>query len=202
MLYIPATNTVILSQNQRYIHPTTNEVYGGTDYGNADKLAEIGAVPLTIEPVAEGYRATDWTAVEESGAWFYRPTVEADPAARDALLAAVNVEREQRKEDLTVTADGMVFDADEKSRSNIMGVVSAISAGIPITFPIDWRDSANVTQSLTQVQLVTIAAAMMAAVSKLYSKSWTLKDTTIPGLTDSEVGTFNVAADEHWSLYV
>jgi hypothetical protein len=199
-IYIPATQTIIRSPGERYIHPQTGEVYGGTDYDDPAKLAEIGAVPITIAPVSAGYRAVSWAAIQESGAWIYRPTVEADPDVRTALLAAVNVERERRKAVLTVTVDGVVFDADGESRSNIAGILSAVSSGLPVTFPHDWRDAGNVTRSLSQAQLVTLAGTMMGAMKALYDASWTLKDVTIPALTDAQVGTFNVAADEHWAF--
>jgi hypothetical protein len=199
MLYVPATDTIIWSATQRYSHPQTGEVYGGTDYDNADKLAEIGAVPITVETVAAGYRAISWAAIQEEGAWIYRPTVEVDPDVRAALLAAVNEERERRKQTLLVTVDGMTFDADDESRSNVTGVLSAVSAGVPVPFPVDWRDAANNTQSLTQAQLVTLAATMMAAVTALYDKSWVLKDVAIPALTDAQVGSFDVTNDEHWA---
>ena len=54
MLYVAATSTAILSPSQRYIHPQTGEVYGGSDYADAAKIAEIGAVPLRIVPAVGG----------------------------------------------------------------------------------------------------------------------------------------------------
>jgi len=45
-LYVPATSTVIADYFQRYTHPATDIVYGGTDYDDPAKLAEIGAVQL------------------------------------------------------------------------------------------------------------------------------------------------------------
>ena len=77
-LYIPATDTIIRNASQRYIHPQTNEIYGGTNYDSADKLAEIGAEPITMETVEAGYLATAWTVVKEDGSWRYRPTVQVD----------------------------------------------------------------------------------------------------------------------------
>ena len=80
-LYIPATQTIILSPTQRYVHPTSGEVYGGTDYSDPIKCAEIGAEPLTIEAAPEGYRALTWETVEVEGEWVYRPaTTEEIPA--------------------------------------------------------------------------------------------------------------------------
>ena len=198
MLYIPATQTIIRSAGERYVHPQTGEIYGGTDYDDPTKLAEIGAVPITVEPVPAGCRATSWAAVQENGVWVYRPTVEADPTIRSGLRDAVNAERARRKEALTVTVDGWTFDADDESRANIIGILSAISAGVPIPFPQEWRDAGNVTRELTQTQLVTLAAAMMGAVKGLYDASWLLKDVTIPALTDGACATFDVTSDQWW----
>jgi hypothetical protein len=198
-IYIPDTQTIIRSAGERYTHPQTGEIYGGTDYDDPTKLAEIGAVSITVEPVPAGCRATSWTAVQENGAWIYRPTTETDPMVRSGLRDAVNAERARRKEALTVTLDGWTFDADDESRSNITGLLSAVSAGVPVPFPQDWRDSSNVTRSLNQGQLVTLAATMMGAITALYTASWTLKDVTIPALTDEQCATFDVTANEHWA---
>jgi hypothetical protein len=46
MLYVPATQTIIKNR-ERYTHHVTGEVYGGADYDDAKKLAQIGAIPLT-----------------------------------------------------------------------------------------------------------------------------------------------------------
>jgi hypothetical protein len=197
-IYIPDTQTIIRSPGERYIHPQTGEVYGGTDYDNPDKLTEIGAMPITIESVPAGYRAVSWEVVQESDAWFYRPSVEDDPTIRSGILASVNAERSRRKEALTVTLGDWTFDADDESRSNIVGILSAVSSGVPVPFPQDWRDSSNVTRSLSQEQLVNLAAMMMGALKGLYDASWTLKDVTIPSLTDEECATFDVTSDQWW----
>jgi hypothetical protein len=44
--------TVIRAKYQRWIHPQTKEVYGGTDYDDPKKCAEIGAVEH-VDPIAE-----------------------------------------------------------------------------------------------------------------------------------------------------
>jgi hypothetical protein len=93
-LYIPAAQVVIRSQGERYTHPVTGEVYGGTDYDNPTKLAEIGAEPITIEAVPEGYRALTWETVQVDGAWVHRPaTTEEIPALTDGEKAALRQAR-------------------------------------------------------------------------------------------------------------
>jgi len=90
MLYVPATQTIILSPAQRYTHPTTGIIYGGTDYDDAAKLAEIGAVPLTVGSAPEGYRALTWETVEVDGEWVHRPaTTEEIPAPTAEEKAAI-----------------------------------------------------------------------------------------------------------------
>ena len=64
-IYVPASDTVITDYFQRYNHPVTGEVYGGTDYDNPVKLAEIGAVPLRVEQPAEGFDAETWEVVDD-----------------------------------------------------------------------------------------------------------------------------------------
>ena len=93
-LYVPTTQVIIRTSGERYVHPTTGEVYGGTDYDNPTKLAEIGAEPITIEAVPEGYRALTWETVQVDGAWVYRPaTTEEIPALTDGEKAALRRSR-------------------------------------------------------------------------------------------------------------
>jgi hypothetical protein len=81
MLYIPETQTIIRTAGERYSHPQTGEIYGGTDYSDPVKCAEIGAEPLTFEAASDGYRALTWETVQVNGAWVHRPaTTEVIPA--------------------------------------------------------------------------------------------------------------------------
>jgi len=78
MLYIEATSTIITSPGERYIHPVTGIVYGGTDYGNLVKLAEIGAVQLRILTPVEGLEIVEWVVeddAENPGGKQYRPVM-------------------------------------------------------------------------------------------------------------------------------
>ena len=49
-IYIPATQTIIRSYLDRYVHQ--GETYGGTDYDDAAELAEMGAVPVVDDITA------------------------------------------------------------------------------------------------------------------------------------------------------
>ena len=66
MLYIEVTNTVITDPTQRYIHPVTGEVYGGTDYADPAKVDQIGAVPLRVVAPTAGLEVVRWVVEDDS----------------------------------------------------------------------------------------------------------------------------------------
>ena len=66
MLYIEVTNTVITDPTQRYIHPVTGEVYGGTDYGDPAKIKQIGAVPLRVPAPTAGLEVVGQVVEDDS----------------------------------------------------------------------------------------------------------------------------------------
>jgi hypothetical protein len=74
----PAYSTVLnrVVNGGRLQHPTTGEIYGGTDWSSPDKCAEMGLVSLRIEQPATG-EAIDWEIVddpENQGCKLKRPT--------------------------------------------------------------------------------------------------------------------------------
>ena len=239
-LYVPATSTVIADYFQRYTHPVTEIVYGGTDYDSPVKLAEIGAVPLrALAPVA-GLEIVEWVVEDDSenpGGKQYRPVmlrVEQPSAGFDAATwevvddvtnpgdklrrpltttpwaitaanrtdknALVDAERLRRLNILKVTASGVTFEADPSSRINLTTVVAAIAGGAVVPNPFPWRDAGNVVRNLTHVQLLELSRLMLIAVRDMFQKSWTLKDTTLPAITDAiEFRAFDVTDDSLWA---
>jgi hypothetical protein len=239
MLYVEATNTVILS-GERYIHPDTGIVYGGTDYGDPAKLAEIGAVPLRALTPTEGLEIVEWVVEDDSenpGGKQYRPVmlrVEQPAEGFDAetweivddvanpgdklrrpltttpwvITAAdrvdkntlVVLERTRRLDLLTVTANSVTFEADPSSRINLTTVVAAIAGGAAVPNPFPWRDAGDVVRNLTHAQLLELSRVMLIAVRDVFQKSWALKDTTLPAITDAVAfRAFDVTDDSLWS---
>lgn len=90
MLYIEATQTVITNATQRYIHPVTGEVYGGADYVDPAKIAQIGAVPLRVVAPTKGLEVVEWVVEDDElniGGKKYRPVmlyVQLPPDGEDA----------------------------------------------------------------------------------------------------------------------
>jgi hypothetical protein len=90
MFYSKLANKILTG---RVVHPITGEVYGGTDFDNPSKLAELEAEPITVETVPDGYRAVSWSVVNVGGAYVYRPTTEAIPALTDGEKVALRKAR-------------------------------------------------------------------------------------------------------------
>jgi len=205
MLYIEATNTVITDPGQRYTHPDTGEVYGGTDYNDPAKLAEIGAVPLRIEQPDTGFDTATWEIVddpENKGGKLKRPATTTPwtitPADLATKVNAVVQERDRRMELLTVSYNDWTIVADSKAIANLTSIVSAMTAGVPIGEVFPWPDASGAVQMLTPTQLVELGGVMLAATLPLYTKSWTLNG-TLAAITNPVVfRTVDVTADEHW----
>ena len=239
-LYVPATSTVIVEYFQRYTHPITDIVYGGTDYDNPVKLAEVGAVPLRALTPAEGLEIVEWVVeddTENPGGKQYRPVmlrvqppaegfdaatweIVDDPAHPGDKLrrpltttpwvitaanhtdknTLVDLERTRRLDLLKVTASGVTFEADPSSRINLTAVIAAIAGGAVVPNPFPWRDAGNVVRNLTHVQLLELSRVMLIAVRDMFQKSWTLKDTTLPAITDAiAFRAFDVTDDSLWA---
>jgi len=205
MLYIEETNTVISSAAQRYIHPQTGEVYGGTDYDNPAKLAEIGAVPLRIEQPEEGFDALTWEIVddpENPGCKLQRPATTTPwtitDTDRSLKAASVIQERTRRLELLIVIYGELPIVADNRAITNLTSIVSAMTAGVPIGESFPWPDSAGVVHILTPAQLVELGGMMLAATLPLYTKSWEM-NAILAAITDPVAfREFDVTVDQYW----
>lgn len=164
-------------------------------------------VMLRIEQPAAGLDAATWEIVDDPahpGDLLKRPATTTPwvitAADREDKAAAVNAERTRRLSALTVTMDGNVYEADLQSRGNLTSLVAAINAGIPVGDEVAWRDANDVIRLLKPSKLIELAGLMLAAVSAIYGKSWTLKDTTISEIIDPVAfRAYGVTDDGLWS---
>lgn len=113
------------------------------------------------------------------------------------LLEQVNIERERRLEESIVSLNGIDYDANQRSRDNITGVIVESLAGVPIPWPIDWRCADNITRALSMEDAVTVSALIMQKIKFIYSKSWDLKDNIIPNA--ETLSDIDVKSDEYWT---
>jgi len=204
-IYIPATQTIIQSYSARYTHPTTGEVYGGTDYDNADKLAELGAVPLRTEEAGVGFDVDTWEVVDDPdniGGKLRRPLTTTAWTITTQDLAAkkeqIDEELARRIEETTVVYNGWTFQAKDRSITSITRVVSAITAGVPVEDPFGWRDADDVIHPLTHVQLIELAATMFATINPIFNKSFALKDTVTALNSAIDFRAFDVKESGNW----
>jgi hypothetical protein len=201
MLYVESTNTVI-SAGERYVHPVTGIVYGGTDYQDPVKLAEIGAVQLYVQQPDPGFDATTWEIVDDPahpGDKLKRPAT-TTPWAIDlaAKKDAGTRERKLKLAELKVSYNGWTFQADPESYNNLTAVVTAIKAGISVVEPFQWRDADDVDRLLTHAQLIELNGAMLLATLAVYQKSWALKD-ALAEITDPVAfRALDVSAETYW----
>jgi hypothetical protein len=185
-------------------HPTTGEKYGGTDWLNDSKCAEIGAIPLTDDdgdipenPVQTGTTivvAEDGLSATKTTTWRSKTQAELDSdydAALDAARSATIAERTRRLETLTVTLDETVYCADSLARNNIASLLTALNSGISPPNPYPWRDANEMNVLLSHEKLVELGALMLSAAELLFQTSWQIRDEILPGLTTSELSAFN-----------
>jgi hypothetical protein len=79
-------------------------------------------------------------------------------------------------------------------------VIGNIAAGATVPNPFKWRDATNVNRNLTPAQLIELSRVMMIAVRDLFTSSWTLKDATLPAITDAiAFRAYDVTADGLWA---
>jgi hypothetical protein len=130
---------------------------------------------------------------------FVIPTPDFAAFGKDKL-AEVNLERKRRLDSLVVTVNGCNFDGDEESVRNLSSILAAGAAGLPISWPIDWRDADNVVRKLTQTEALVLAGTLMHHVQAIYDASWHIKDVLIPAAVAAHtIQSFEVGDDTHWS---
>lgn len=74
-----------------------------------------------------------------------------------------------------VMYNGHAWDTDDLSRSNIVGTVSAINAGIPLPVGFVWRTQDNQNIQMAAADMVGLGAAVLQYVNSVYGYSWQLK---------------------------
>ncbi len=167
-------------------------LYEGTRNESTDPAHETVVPPPDFEPASPLNPGEAW--YWNGSAWEAR----IDPVVLSSVVDSVNPERTRRLEILTVTVGGVVYDADSVSRNNLQGLLTATAIGVPVPWPITWRCADNVDRQLDISTAAAVAGTMLGAVQALYTASWHLKDTVIPGLNAADLVNFNVAADGNW----
>jgi hypothetical protein len=76
--------------------------------------------------------------------------------------------------------------ADPVAQQNATGFLTAVSAGVPVPFPIEWRTKANTSVWIDDLdEFKTFAAMMLGFVQQVFHDTWKVKD-DVRSATDIE----------------
>jgi hypothetical protein len=72
--------------------------------------------------------------------------------------------------------NGVIYDCDDIAKTNVTGLVAAITAGISLPENFTWRSKDNKNIPMTSEDVVLLGTAMMIYRNTVMNKSWALKD--------------------------
>lgn len=71
--------------------------------------------------------------------------------------------------------DGHIFDSDPRSKSNIIGTATGVTAGLPLPEGFTWRTQDNQDVPMDGPAIIALGAALLQHISTQYAISWQLK---------------------------
>lgn len=98
-----------------------------------------------------------------------------------------------------VLRNGFVYGTDRIqtdpiAQQNATGFLTAINAGVPIQFPIEWRTLANTSVFIADVdEFRVFASLMLSSVQQAFHDSWKVKDDIRSALTIDDVNSILTA---------
>jgi len=79
--------------------------------------------------------------------------------------------------------------ADPVAQQNATGFLTAVSAGVPVPFPIEWRTKANTSVWIPDLDSFKVFSAMMLQfVQQVFHDTWKAKDDVRSAVTTEEIG--------------
>ena len=84
-----------------------------------------------------------------------------------------------------ITYNGVRFDSDMVSTSNITGWTTAVAAGIPLPPGFTWRSKDNQDIQFNEADVLALAALAVNKVTACYNRAWQLKE-QVSALNDYE----------------
>lgn len=101
--------------------------------------------------------------------------------AADKLASARQAKRNEITQACNVAIDsgfehnGRPYDSDSRSRQNITGLATALTAGVPLPEGFTWRDAGNNDVPMGPQDVIALGAAAIQHVQACYATSWDLK---------------------------
>ena len=72
--------------------------------------------------------------------------------------------------------DGHIFDSDPRSKSNIIGTATGLTAGVPLPEGFTWRTQGNQDVPMDGADVIALGAALLQHISTQYAIGWQLKE--------------------------
>ncbi len=112
--------------------------------------------------------------------------------ARSEKQELINIQREE------MLASGLWYmghfwDTSARARTNITGVLTGVTAGLPLPANFVWRDNNNNNVPFTESNLVMLGGYIIQWVNVVYSYSWSMKAQLDTKTTLQEIDDYVVA---------
>lgn len=87
---------------------------------------------------------------------------------------------------------GYFWDTSARARTNITGVISGVTAGLPLPAGFIWRDNNNNNVPFTATNLVTLGGYIIQWVNVVYMYSWQMKAALDAKTTLAEIDAYQI----------
>ena len=144
------------------------------DSYTVQRLSDGAYIPVSAADNRDAAEYAKWVA----GGNTPSPSLSAPEEALEAF-AEVSAWAKAKREGAiasTVLFNGTNFDCDRVSIQNLLGIVVAVSAGIPLPAGFVWRSADNVNVPMTVPNLIALGGLMLGNVNAAYAKAWAIKD--------------------------
>ena len=104
--------------------------------------------------------------------------VEDNRSLEDARLAKKELINQEREIQLAAGLwyMGHFWDTSARARTNLTGIMTGISAGLPLPDNFVWRDNNNNNVPFSPTNLLELGGYMLAYVNMVYNVSWYMKE--------------------------
>jgi hypothetical protein len=141
---------------------------------NAEQVAALSGQYLPLfnaerKRMEDAIPPTDFSKRDEAGSWVLDPV---------EIKAAMHYEIDRLRAAALksgVEHEGLFYQADPVSYTNLIGVITALGAGQSLPDNFCWRTADNINVSMDAAQLTGLGMAMLSYINDCYAHSWAMK---------------------------
>lgn len=172
-------------------------------------FSEYGSPPVSSIPIIGGSPPSKrWIPDNPPSPTRYQKVERVEPVPSDAdeiqyIITPISLEnaKELKHNEIDILRnthmhtpilyDGNTYDADESSRFNLVSIISAVQAGIPLPTGFTWRTADNQNVPHDSTTLIGLAAVMLVQVNTVYNASWVHKNAVDALSTTEEIEAYD-----------